>query len=112
MKIVKLYRENGIAKMNIPQVVHHSPDGVEWNYGGSGPADCALSVLEWALKESGHEGPRVQVHRGTCFEMAWRLHHAFKWAHIVTLDRPGPHEFSLAEVLAWIHTQSIPESDA
>jgi len=30
---------------NLPHVVRHSPDGFEWGYGGSGPADLALSLL-------------------------------------------------------------------
>jgi hypothetical protein len=31
--------------MSCPHVVRHSPSGPEWGYGGSGPADCARSVL-------------------------------------------------------------------
>ena len=26
-------------------ITHHSPDGIEWGYAGSGPADLALSLL-------------------------------------------------------------------
>lgn len=26
-------------------LIYHSPDGFEWGYGGSGPADLALSIL-------------------------------------------------------------------
>ena len=34
------------AVANIPQrKVLHSPDGFEWGYGGSGPADLALNIL-------------------------------------------------------------------
>jgi len=29
----------------IKHVERHSPDGFEWGYGGSGPADTALSIL-------------------------------------------------------------------
>ena len=31
--------------MSCPHVVRHSPTGPEWGYQGSGPADCARSVL-------------------------------------------------------------------
>ena len=31
--------------MTCPHVVRHSPTGPEWGYHGSGPADCARSVL-------------------------------------------------------------------
>ncbi len=29
----------------LKQVVRHSPTGMQWGYGGSGPADLALSIL-------------------------------------------------------------------
>lgn len=43
---VVLWRdEHGVAHASIPHAVRHSPSGIEWGYGGSGPADLALSVL-------------------------------------------------------------------
>ena len=43
---VRLWRDaDGSAHMSCPHVVRHSPSGPEWGYGGSGPADCARSVL-------------------------------------------------------------------
>ncbi|MGD8718380.1 MAG: DUF6166 domain-containing protein [Candidatus Zixiibacteriota bacterium] len=32
----------------LPHVERHSPDGFCWGYGGSGPADLALSILAYA----------------------------------------------------------------
>ena len=29
----------------LKHIVRHSPDGFQWGYGGSGPADLALSIL-------------------------------------------------------------------
>lgn len=29
----------------LPHIVRYSPDGFNWGYGGSGPADLALSIL-------------------------------------------------------------------
>ncbi|GAI26575.1 unnamed protein product [marine sediment metagenome] len=29
----------------LPHIVRHSPDGFNWGYSGSGPADTALSIL-------------------------------------------------------------------
>ena len=45
--------ENGELKKlrPLPHVVRHSPDGFEWGYGGSGPADLALSLLTHAVGE-------------------------------------------------------------
>ena len=43
---VRLWRDaDGTARMTCPHTVRHSPTGPEWGYGGSGPADCARSVL-------------------------------------------------------------------
>jgi hypothetical protein len=33
----------------LPHQVKHSPDGFEWGYFGSGPADLARSILAFAL---------------------------------------------------------------
>mgnify|MGYP007071681871 CR=1 FL=1 len=38
--------EDGTPVANVPWVAtYHSPDGFEWGYRGSGPADLALNVL-------------------------------------------------------------------
>jgi hypothetical protein len=37
--------DGGVAVRPLAHVVRHSPDGLEWGYGGSGPADLALSIL-------------------------------------------------------------------
>jgi hypothetical protein len=46
------YRLEGASKTVVTvdgkalvHVVHHSPTGLEWGYGGSGPSDLALSIL-------------------------------------------------------------------
>lgn len=35
----------GEAHASVSHIVRHSPTGIEWGYGGSGPADLAFSVL-------------------------------------------------------------------
>lgn len=35
----------GEAQASVPHVSRHSPTGIEWGYGGSGPADLARSIL-------------------------------------------------------------------
>src|SRR5204862_6265890 len=64
-----------VAGEPLKHVVHHSPDGFQWGYGGSGPADLALSILSAVI---GPETERVEIWSGTCGARAWRLHHAFK----------------------------------
>ena len=44
----------------------HSPDGFNWGYGGSGPADTALSILTDCLGR----------------EHANQLYQSFKWAFV------------------------------
>ncbi len=55
----KIYRERRVSPVDetlsdvliavdgkpLKQVVRHSPTGMQWGYGGSGPADLALSIL-------------------------------------------------------------------
>lgn len=37
-------REGG-ATRSLKHIVRHSPTGLEWGYGGSGPSDTALSIM-------------------------------------------------------------------
>jgi hypothetical protein len=40
-------RREGDTSTNVPHLVtYHSPSGFAWGYGGSGPADLALTILE------------------------------------------------------------------
>jgi len=60
---VKLGRNaDGTAKANVPHAfVRHSPDGFEWGYGGSGPAELALNILSAMIgKESAEKGGLYQ----------------------------------------------------
>lgn len=44
--IVRIKEKDKIVSEQIlKHVVRHSPTGFEWGYGGSGPADLALSIL-------------------------------------------------------------------
>lgn len=52
----------------------HSPTGLEWGYGGSGPADTALSIL------THHFGNRAK---------AERHYQQFKQTVVARLDRLG-----------------------
>lgn len=77
----------GDALADIPQhFVVHSPDGFEWGYGGSGPADLALNIV----------GLFVPPYE------AWRLHQHYKFTVIAQLDRHGPHTITADSVRAWI----------
>lgn len=51
--------------------VYHSPDGFEWGYGGSGPADLALSIL--------------YDHFDQDWEKAWSYHQIFKQVFVARI---------------------------
>ncbi len=83
----------------LPHVVHHSPTGFEWGYGGSGPADLALSILAWVI---GDESQTVGIYEGKrCGARAWALHQPFKRDHVAGFahDRWA---ISVGQVRQWI----------
>ncbi|MDP9371002.1 MAG: hypothetical protein M3Q65_00795 [Chloroflexota bacterium] len=65
--------EQGGCRWLVPYVAHHSPSGLSWDYGGSGPTDTALSILADAL---GERPTREQLYRGE--PRCWRWHQALK----------------------------------
>src|SRR5512139_3403955 len=69
----------------LPHVVHHSPTGFNWGYGGSGPADLALSILSFVI---GPEQETVGIFEGArCGALAWQLHQPFKWTYVARWDK-------------------------
>lgn len=81
--------DHAIVKTNVPHlVVHHSPNGFEFGYGGSGPADLALNVCQWYLDLIHYQGEKTQCFDGNCWSLAWVLHQDFKRAFIAG----APHE--------------------
>lgn len=93
------YSANALA--NVPRkVVHHSPTGHEWGYGGSGARDLALDILCHHLPmKQGVE--RVDCWAGQCSQEAWDLHNAFCRDFIAPMDRSGG-EIQASTVREWI----------
>lgn len=88
---IMLYRdEKEVAQMEgCEHVVRHSPTGIEWGYGGSGPADCARSIL---------------IHYvGT--EFADQHYQEFKREMIAGISKEG-RTLSRSEIMSWVRTQS------
>lgn len=75
------------ASHDLRHVCRHSPDGFQWGYGGSGPADLARSILFNVLGEYAKE--RVE-----------RLYQDFKWKFIAPVQ--GDLEILEEDVLAWV----------
>ena len=105
MKTYRVYRERdgqpewGRVKATVDgrpllHVVYHSPDGFECGYGGSGPADLALSIL------ADHFGERPEKKKvGAC--RCWQLHQAFKREFVAPADREG-FTVTSEQIEAWL----------
>lgn len=92
---------------NVPHLVtHHSPEGFEWGYGGSGPAELALNILEYLLRREGYTGETVRCFEGHCFRLAWHLHQDFKRDVIARCDRQEEH-LSVESVQDWLDTYRL-----
>lgn len=63
---------------------NHSPDGFEWGYAGSGPAQLALAILADALGDD---------------ERAIRLHQQFKFTFVVSFGESW--SMNASDVRAW-----------
>jgi Family of unknown function (DUF6166) len=53
---------------------NHSPDGFEWGYGGSGPAQLALAIIADHLGNG---------------KKAFEIYHDFKWAVVANMPYVG-----------------------
>lgn len=89
--------EDGGIMTNLPwRVTHHSPDGFEWGYGGSGPADTALNICEAVLAEIGYTGPTMKLDPGRpsdetnlVFVATFDMYQTVKFLHVASLDQRG-----------------------
>lgn len=70
-------------------VIWHSPTGFEWGYGGSGPADLALNILQEALRRKGYVGEIEHLGRSWAYGRAVSLHQAFKWEVVCRIPHEG-----------------------
>jgi hypothetical protein len=72
-------------RVAIPHIVKHSPTGMEFGYGGSGPCDLALSIVAYELR-------REDIHP--------RIYQSFKWTFIASANGD---EFTIdrADVVRW-----------
>ncbi|OZC01182.1 hypothetical protein BSZ36_18705 [Rubricoccus marinus] len=79
---------DGEAHASVPHAVRHSPTGIEWGYGGSGPADLARSVLLSLTDE----------------ETANALYHRFKREVVAAVPEDGG-VLRAADVRVWVENE-------
>lgn len=71
------------------KLYNHSPDGFQWGYGGSGPAQLALALLLDATSDP---------------EMSVRLYQDFKWNLVATWGEKW--EITTEQIKSWIKEMS------
>lgn len=92
-----------VVNITRPRVVLHSPDGYEYGYGGSGPADLALNILNDFVPPESDGLPPDKCWRGSCSNTASRLHQKFKFDVIANLPQTiRTHRIPAAEIIRWI----------
>ena len=99
---VRVWRDaDGALQATVAHLAHHSPSGFECGYGGSGPADLALSILA-AFLPAQTDGSAERLYRGVrCSRFAWMYHQQFKWEFIATLPKEGG-VIRAADIREWI----------
>lgn len=91
MKRVTVTVDNGKPE-TLHHVAFHSPTGFEWGYGGSGPADLALSILTDYFKAQ--DDPNAE-------DRAFAVHQAFKYAFVSRFPDYA-WEITSDEIAAWL----------
>ena len=83
---IQLIRSPDASAIGLDQhIVRHSPTGIEWGYGGSGPADLALSILTQYAGQ----------------EFANRHYQQFKFDVIASIPREGG-TITVEKIEQWI----------
>lgn len=102
---VRVWRNGDTAQpcgASIPRtVVWHSPDGFNFGYGGSGPADLALNILnafvppgreiDWEDEndDPDRDDAPTKCYQGVCSRFAQRHHQDFKREFIAPMSGDG-----------------------
>ncbi len=77
------------------KLYNHSPDGFQWGYGGSGPAQLALALLLDATTDP---------------EVAVTFHQAFKWNKVASWGEKW--SITRSEILLWLEQQTKKQLEA
>jgi hypothetical protein len=102
---IEMWRDDaGNPHTNVPRVlIHHSPDGFEWGYNGSGPADLALNILH-ELVPANQVGLLSNINGVACSSIMIQLYKEFKNDFISRVPKEGG-EIELVEVFKWIESK-------
>jgi hypothetical protein len=97
---------DGRIATNVPRnIIHHSPSGFEIGYGGSGPADLALNIMNVFVPPSGNDDMVKVYNNAPCSRAAFRMHQHFKQSFLQCRLDPGARlHISLDAIKAWTTT--------
>ena len=90
----------------LTHVSYHSPDGFEWGYAGSGPADLALAILADYFDESAEFVLAALRSMWTPRSKAAALHQSFKERFVAT-ERRDEWQLESDAIEAWLQTPAI-----
>lgn len=57
------------VEIPLPHIKKHSPDGFEWGYAGSGPAELALAILAYVTGEGEKMAERPDLYQRFKFDV-------------------------------------------
>lgn len=86
--------DGGQHSYNLAHRTKHSPDGFEWGYSGSAPADLARCILLDYFGEGGEAAAEAD-------------YMAFKDEVIACLDRGSGFELTSAEITKWLQPRVV-----
>lgn len=97
MIIIKGYAEDRRVEINCApfdpersqRVYNHSPDGFNWGYAGSGPAQLALAIMLHFCNS----------------DLALKIYQRFKWDIISKLDQNKDFELTDSDIISWVQKQ-------
>jgi len=91
---------------NVPRTcISGSPTGHEYGYGGSGPSDLALDILNQFFPPKGKD--RVKCFVGDCSAIAWEWRRPFGNRFIFGLEQQSDHAIPLGDILNWFANQKL-----
>jgi hypothetical protein len=101
--VIEDYEKRLVYSHPLKHVEHHSPTGFEWGYGGSGPADLALSILTDYFHEKWGRVTKEHINQGV--HPAVVLHQDFKWSFVAAF--PPEWKLHKEEIDAWTSEREI-----
>lgn len=109
-KAVVLVYDGHADPYHLRHLIVHSPTGIGWGYGGSGPADLALAILADYLGEAAaippHDDYDPAVARHIERTRAWALHQHFKWDIVARLEQERGFTLEGRLIESWLSAQA------